>query len=53
MRATLTNIIRVLWPNLAGAFGFFFPGVGRDSDVLNVSEYYIDRDVAGEGLLVT
>jgi hypothetical protein len=31
----------------------FFLESQRDDDVLNLSEYYIDVDVAGEGLLVT
>ena len=54
VRATLANCIRVLWPNSAGGFSdSFFLESGEDSDVLNLSEYYIDMDVAGEGLLVT
>jgi hypothetical protein len=54
VRATLANVIRVLWPNSAGGFSdSFFLESGEDSDVLNLSEYYIDMDVAGEGLLVT
>jgi len=54
VRATLANVIRVLWPNSAGGFSdSFFLESGDDSDVLNLSEYYVDMDVAGEGLLVT
>jgi hypothetical protein len=54
VRATLANTIRVLWPNSAGGFSdSFFLESGEDSDVLNLSEYYIDMDVAGEGLLIT
>ena len=54
VRATLANVIRVLWPNSSGGFSdSFFLESGEDSDVLNLSEYYIDMDVAGEGLLVT
>ena len=54
VRATLTNVIRVLWPNSAGGFSdSFLLESYQDSDVLNLSEYYIDMDVAGEGLLVT
>jgi hypothetical protein len=54
VRATLANVIRVLWPNSAGGFSdSFFLESGEDSDVLNLSEYYIDMDVAGEGLLIT
>jgi hypothetical protein len=44
----------VLWPNSAGGFSdSFFLESAADSDVLNLSEYYVDMDVAGEGLLVT
>ena len=54
VRATLANVIRVLWPNSAGGISdSFFLESQSDSDVLNLSEYYIDMDVAGEGLLVT
>ena len=54
VRATLANVMRVLWPNAAGGFSdSFFVESNQDSDVLNLSEYYIDMDVAGEGLLVT
>jgi hypothetical protein len=31
----------------------FFLESQQDSDALNLSEYYVDMDVAGEGLLVT
>jgi hypothetical protein len=54
VRATLANVIRVLWPNSAGGISdSFFLESRQDSDVLNLSEYYVDMDVAGEGLLVT
>jgi len=54
VRATLSKVIRVLWPNSAGGFSdSFFLESGSDSDLLNLAEYYIDMDVAGEGLLVT
>ena len=54
VRATLANVIRVLWPNASGGFSdSFYIESQQDSDVLNLSEYYIDMDVAGEGLLVT
>ena len=54
VRATLVNVIRVLWPNMSGGFSdSFFLESGEDSDVINLSEYYVDMDVAGEGLLVT
>src|SRR5579871_6649326 len=54
VRATLANCIRVLWPNSSGGMSdSFFLESREDTDVLILSEYYIDMDVAGEGLLVT
>jgi hypothetical protein len=54
LRSTLANVIRVLWPNTSGGFSdSFFLESHQDADSLNLSEYYIDMDVAGEGLLVT
>jgi hypothetical protein len=54
VRATLAKVIRVLWPNSGGGFSdSFFLESQQDSDALNLSEYYVDMDVAGEGLLVT
>ncbi len=54
VRATLAQVVRVLAPNPSSGFSesFFLESQG-DSDVLNLAEYYIDMDVAGEGLLVT
>ena len=54
VRATLANVIRVLWPNPTGGISDSFVIESReDSDVLNVAEYSIDMDVAGEGLLIS
>jgi hypothetical protein len=54
VRATLVNVVRVLWPNASGGISdAFFIESQQDADVLNVSSYYIDMDVAGEGLLVS
>jgi hypothetical protein len=54
VRATLANVVRVLWPNAArGISDAFLIESKQDSDVLNVASYYIDMDVAGEGLLVS
>jgi hypothetical protein len=54
LRATLAQTIRVLWPNPSGGVSDSFLMESKsDSDVLNLSEYYIDMDVAGEGLLIT
>jgi hypothetical protein len=51
---TLAGVARVLWPNPTGGFSETFDieaQDGRNSIVL--SEYAVDVDVAGEGLLVT
>jgi hypothetical protein len=54
VRATLVNVIRVLWPNASGGISdSFMIESKQDSDVLNLASYYIDMDVAGEGLLVS
>ncbi len=53
-RSTLAGVARVLWPNSGGGFSDSFEvssGDGQNSLVL--SEYFVDMDVAGEGLLVT
>jgi hypothetical protein len=54
VRASLTNVIRVLAPNPTGGLSdSFFLESQQDADVLNLSEYYIDMDVAAEGLLIS
>ena len=54
VRATGAKVIRVLAPNPTGGISdFFFLESQQDSDVLNLSNYYIDMDVAGEGLLIS
>lgn len=53
-RATLAGVIRVLWPNSGGGFSENFMVESADgTDSLNLSEYFVDMDVAGEGLLVS
>jgi hypothetical protein len=53
-RTTLSGVVRVLWPNTSGGLSdSFFLELGQDSDVLNLASYYIDMDVAAEGLLVS
>src|SRR5579864_5437509 len=48
VRATLANVMRVLWPNSSGGFSdSFYIQSQQDSDVLNLSEYCVDMDVAG------
>src|SRR5258708_35306461 len=52
VRASLVNVMRVLWPNASGGFSdSFFIESQQDADVLNLSRYYIDMDVAGRGLV--
>jgi hypothetical protein len=54
IRTTLAGVIRVLWPNSAGGFSENFLVESADgADSLNLSEYFVDMDVAGEGLLVS
>jgi hypothetical protein len=53
-RSTLAGVIRILWPNAAGGFSdsiFIESSDGANSLVL--SEYFVDMDVAAEGLLVS
>lgn len=53
-RTTLAGVIRVLWPNASGGLSdSFFLETDDNTNTLNLSEYYIDMDVAGEGLLVS
>jgi hypothetical protein len=53
-RATLTGVIRVLWPNTAGGLSESMMIESSDgADTLNLAEYFVDMDVAGEGLLVS
>jgi hypothetical protein len=54
VRATLAGVMRVLWPNSGGGFSENFLVESTDgTDSLNLSQYFVDMDVAGEGLLVT
>ena len=53
-RATGAGVIRILWPNPAGGFSDQFEvesSDGRNSLVL--SQYFLDMDVAGEGVLIS
>jgi hypothetical protein len=53
-KATLAGTARVLWPNATGGFSENFWIESQDgTDSIVLSEYAIDADVAGEGLLVT
>ena len=53
-KATLSGVARVLWPNSTGGFSETFSIESQDGDnSIQLSEYAVDADVAGEGLLVT
>ena len=53
-KTTLGGVARVLWPNASGGISDeFFLETQDGTDSLVLSEYYIDLDIAGEGLLVT
>ena len=54
VRSTLSGVVRVLWPNTAGGLSenlMIESSDGRNS--LALSQYYVDMDVANEGLLVS
>ena len=53
-RSTLSGVIRVLWPNAAGGISdSFFLEASDGADSINLASYWIDMDVAAEGLLIT
>ena len=53
-RATGAGVIRILWPNSGGGFSDSFEVQSTSgTNSLVLSEYFVDMDVAGEGLLVT
>ena len=45
--------MRVLWPNTAGGFSDAFALSTNGENSLVLSEYFVDMDVAGEGLLIS
>jgi hypothetical protein len=54
IRATLAGVIRILWPNSGGGFSENMLIESSDgTDSLNLAEYFVDMDVAGEGLLIS
>jgi len=54
IRGTLAGVMRILWPNSGGGFSENFMIESSDgTDTLNLSQYFVDMDVAGEGLLVS
>jgi len=53
-KSTLAGVARVLWPNAAGGFSETFYLESQDGEnSIHLSDYAVDADVAGEGLLVT
>lgn len=54
VKGTLAGTARVLWPNSGGGFSETFYVESQDGEnSIRLSDYAIDADVAGEGLLVT
>ena len=54
VRSTLAGVVRVLWPNTSGGPSenlMIESADGRNS--LALSQYFVDMDVANEGLLVS
>ena len=53
-KAALTGVTRILWPNSSGGFSENFYIESQDgANSIRLSEFAVDADVAGEGLLVT
>jgi hypothetical protein len=53
-KGTLAGVARILWPNSSGGFSETFSIEAQDgADSIRLSDYAVDADVAGEGLLVT
>ncbi len=53
-KTSFSGCARILWPNSAGGFSETFSVESQDGEnSLCLSDYAIDADVAGEGLLVT
>lgn len=53
-KTTLSGVCRILWPNTNGGISDqLMVNVASGTDQLHPSEYFIDADVAGEGVLVS
>jgi len=53
-KASLSGVARILWPNTSGGFSETFSIEAQEGEnSINLADYAIDADVAGEGLLVT
>jgi hypothetical protein len=52
-KSTMAGVSRILWPNASGGVSdHFFLEAQDGSDCIPLSDYAIDVDVAGEGLLI-
>lgn len=53
-KTTMAGVCRILWPNANGGISDqFFLETQDGTDAIALSDFAIDMDVAGEGLLVT
>ena len=53
-KSTLSGVARILWPNANGGLSDQFYLEAQDGeDSIPLSDYAIDADVAGEGLLIS
>ncbi len=53
-KTTMAGVCRILWPNPNGGISDqFVLSVADGTDEIHPSEYYIDSDVAGEGVLTS
>jgi len=53
-KGTLAGVARILWPNSSGGFSETFEIESQDGEnSIRLTDYAVDADVAGEGLLVT
>jgi hypothetical protein len=53
-KTTLSGVCRILWPNSSGGISDqFLVSAESGSDQIHPSAYYIDSDVAGEGVLAS
>lgn len=52
-KSTLAGVARVLAPNTSGIADQFLIETDNGLDEINLSEYALDMDVAGEGVLVS
>ena len=53
VRASLAGVIHTFAPNASGIADSMMVETADGMDTLNLAEYFVDMDVAGEGLLVS